>query len=109
MLRSPGFVARSARLLAELAPLARPRVELNARVGFEDPSDTGALLGWMYSGSVLGTWFQMRVEPDFRGEVLQGKISLVWKRNMASLAWPVLKFMLSPVVWRAVFRVRAHD
>ena len=108
LLFSPGFLARSARLTADLAALVPPRhFELDARVGFEDPADTGMLLGWLTARSVIGTRYRIHVEPDFLNDVLAGRLRISWSTNVATVTWPVLKFVASPIVWRAVWNYRA--
>lgn len=100
---SPGFARRAGRLIAELVARARPKsLELNVRAGFDDPSDTGALLGWLHCGPIGGVSRRIHIRPDFTAPVLAGTVHLIWKRNAASLLWPMLTFAASPVVWRAV-------
>ena len=108
MLCSRGFLERSARLIVELAKRVRPtRLEVTGRLGFDDPSDTGALMGWMHLGGVRREWCYIDITPDYTTEVLEGRLHLLWKRNAASLLWPALRFVASPVFWRAIGRYRA--
>ena len=109
LLLSPGFVARCVRLLGDLTAVARPRqLQLYAHVGFDDPSDTGALLGWMGAGWKRDKRHRIHIEPDFGHEVLTGRLHVNWSLSVARVTWPVLRFALSPVVWRAVRNYRAQ-
>jgi hypothetical protein len=107
---SPGFVRRCARLVRDLGSLAVPdQLHLRAQVGFEDPADTGILLGWLYA---LGTpelaanrW-TIQVEPRFTEPIVEGRLQLQWSRTIATIAWPLLTFVTSPAVWRAWNRAR---
>ena len=108
LLLSPGFVARTGRLLIDLAVLARPgQFELDARVGFDDPSDTGLFVGWLSFQPLDRAGLRIRIRPDFGAEVFAGRLRLGWSRSIATMTWPVLKYMASPVVWRAVRNYRA--
>lgn len=109
LLHTPGFTGRTARLIRELASLARPKqFDLNARVGFDDPSDTGVLLGCLNIGSIGGGAYRIHITPDFSDEVLEARLRARWSRSVATLVWPVLKYAASPVVWRAVRNYRAQ-
>ena len=108
LLLSPGFLARTTRLIIELSALIPPRHwELDARVGFEDPADTGMLLGWLTARSFLDRGYRIHVEPDFSESVLTGRVHVHWSTNVATMTWPLFRFVSSPVVWRAVRNYRA--
>jgi Protein of unknown function (DUF2953) len=108
VLRSPGVLRRCARLGAELLRRLWPdRIRIEARVGLDDPADTGMLVGWGYALHAFAPTRQgssFRLEPDFSGAVFMGRADLRWSRSMASLLWPVVTFLSSPVVWRAAIR-----
>ena len=109
--QSPGFVRRCLRFLGDLARLARPdRVSIHARVGFDDPADTGVFLGWLgASRGFAGTFARdtvIDIAPDFDGARIEGRADLVWSRSLAALLRPLVMFLLSPAVWRAAWRVR---
>jgi hypothetical protein len=110
VLESPGFFRRCARLLRELGHLAVPdRLQLRGQVGFEDPADTGVLLGWVYAVGArrpLANGWRIQLDPQFTEPILQGRLQLRWSRTIVSIAWPLLKFAVSPVVWRAWMRAR---
>ncbi len=99
---SPGFMRRLVRLAADLVRLTRPRsVYLRARLGFDDPSDTGMLLAWAY-GLQSAPWARViHIEPDFADEVAEGEMRVRWSRSLGALLWPFLTFCASPAVWRA--------
>jgi hypothetical protein len=109
-LRSPGFVRRCGRLVAGLAGVARPeRVSIRGRVGFEDPADTGLLFGLLFAATALcpaPAGWHIAIDPDFGDEGLEGQAELRWSRTVASVLWPVLRFVISPAVWRAAFSAR---
>ena len=66
-------------------------------------------LGWLYATSKVhdpGRQWIVSVEPEFSGEVIEGRANLRWSRSLGSVLWPVVTFLLSPVVWRAGLRVR---
>ncbi len=95
--------ARSARFLGDLLRALRPRdLRLQARIGLEDPADTGML--WAAMGP-LGGWLpcsDIRLEPDFEQERFQlqasGRIRLI----PLQVIWLALAFVLSPPIVRAV-------
>jgi hypothetical protein len=110
VLRSPGFVSRCTKLMKDVGRLALPgRLNIQGRVGFDDPADTGMFLGWLYAfpeaHGPRRAW-HVHVEPDFSGPVIEGSLLVAWSRSLASVGWPVLTFMTSPVVWRAWRRGR---
>ena len=109
-LGSPGFFRRCARLVRELGRLAVPdRLQLRGQVGFEDPADTGIFLGWLYglaASSPSSHGWSIQLEPQFAEAVVRGRLQLRWSRSIASVAWPLLTFVASPIVWRAWIRVR---
>ena len=108
LLFSPGFLPRSIRLVVEIASAARPReLDIYARLGFDDPSDTGMFLGCLSLGPITSGGYRIHVEPDFTDEVLAGRMRLRWTRSLAALLRPILTFMASPVVWRAIRNYRA--
>jgi hypothetical protein len=108
-LQSPGFARRCVRLVAALARLARPdRMTVRGRIGLDDPADTGLFLGWLVAvrGRLASRRAIVEIEPDFSGGVIEGRADLHWSRSLASVLWPLVTFLLSPVVWRAA--MRAH-
>jgi hypothetical protein len=91
-------------LVTELGQLALPdRLWIIGRLGFEDPSDTGVWLAWLYAIPARSTrrW-SVAVKPDFTRAVLEGTVRASWSRSLASLGWPVVTFALSPACWRAL-------
>jgi hypothetical protein len=113
VLRSPGFVSRCTKLMRDTGRLALPsRVSIQGRIGFEDPADTGSLLGWLYACRGFretDDGWRIDIGPDFSGPVLEGRFFVAWKRTPASVFWPLLTFLTSPVVWRAWKRGRTAD
>ena len=78
------------------------RLRLDARIGLDDPADTGRLWGLLWPMLALAptSTGSVRVQPDFSGEVLwidaEGQL---WLRPLAVLA-AVLAFLAAPAVWR---------
>jgi hypothetical protein len=104
-LTSPGLLRRVLRFAAGMARWIRPdRVRLRGRVGFDDPADTGMVLGWLCALRTVAPeahWLDARLQPEFGGEALAGRAVLRWSRSIASLLWLFVRFCASPVVWRA--------
>ena len=102
--RTPGFVARLLRLLADLFGLLLPAEAcIRIRVGLDDPSATGTLHGVACAIAAIpggGRW-DIQVEPDFSGPALHGTARLAWIARPGALAWPLCTFVAAPVVWRA--------
>lgn len=107
VLRTEGFVARVWRLLRDL--LQRIQVQdlsLEARIGLDDPADTGRL--WGFVGPLvavlpLPSAANVAIAPDFQAQTFEfsseGQIRLVPIR----LLWTALLFLLSPVTLRALY------
>ena len=98
VITSPGFMRRFVRLVSEELRLTRPRrFYLRARIGFDDPSDTGMFLGWIRALGVRSSSQAsvVRVDPDFTGPVVEGELRVLWLRSLASFVWPLSTF----VVW----------
>jgi hypothetical protein len=104
-LASPGLLRQVLRLAVAMSRFVRPdRVRARGRVGFDDPADTGMLLGWLsvllaVSSDAGGSY--VRIQPEFGGEVFEGRAELRWSRSLSSLAWPLARFIASPALWRA--------
>jgi len=100
----PGFPSRLWRLVIQIARQILPReVRVRARVGFDDPSDTGlffaATRGSSWAASRVG--WTIWIEPDFSGPVLEGDAHAGWSIRGVLLVWPLIAFLATPVVWRA--------
>jgi hypothetical protein len=103
-LRTPGFPRRCIRLIRELRHALRPRrVVVRARVGLDDPFETGMLAGAAAAGAVLRTpgAFDVEITPDFSDTALAGRADLSWSLRPAAVLWPIVSFLAAPVVWRA--------
>ena len=95
VITSPGFIRRFVRLVSEELRLTRPRrFYLRARIGFDDPSDTGMFLGWIHALGVRSSAQAsvVRVDPDFTGPVVEGEVRVTWIRSLASFVWPLATF-----------------
>lgn len=102
VVRSPTALRRAARLVIDLARLAKPEdVRINARIGFEDPAETGMMFGcWSAARLVCAGCCQ--VEPDFTAETLEARGRIRWRRSLASLLRPIVAFATSRELWRAL-------
>lgn len=95
VITSPGFIRRFVRFVSQEVRLIRPRrLSLRARIGFDDPSDTGMFLGWIHALGVRSSSQAsvVRVDPDFTGAVVEGELRVLWLRSLASFVWPLATF-----------------
>jgi hypothetical protein len=104
VLSTPGFITRTFRLFRDIGRQAWPRaVSLRARIGLDDPADTGALLGAWYGVTRIASsprW-NVRLEPDFTGRVIDFEGHAHWSVRPIAIIWPFVLFAGSPIVWRA--------
>jgi hypothetical protein len=101
---TPGFKERIGQFLLSSGRLAVPRsMTAHWRVGFEDPADTGTIVGTSLGLAEIwrGPAWQVAVEPDFSGPVLEGDAHVLWSVRPIAVLWPMLTLAGSPVVWRA--------
>jgi hypothetical protein len=105
LLRSEGFMAASATLLARLLRATHPRgLKVLVALGLDDPADTGQL--WAVLGPVSAVLWStsggaVTIEPDFsqpRATIAaRGRFALI----PGQLIWILLSFALSPTLLRA--------
>lgn len=103
-LRTPGFVARCARLVRELGrPLWPRRAVIRARIGLGDPYETGMLAGVLAAGAGVPRpdALDLEITPDFSEAILAVRAQLSWSLRPVRVLWPIATFVLAPVVWRA--------
>ena len=103
-LRTPGFLARCVRFLRELRHALWPRqAVIRARVGLDDPCETGMLAGVLAAGAGVPRphAFEVEITPDFSEAILVVRAQLSWSIRPARVLWPVATFVMAPVVWRA--------
>ena len=76
---------------------------IRARVGLDDPCDTGMLAGVLAAGAGVPRphAFDLEITPDFSEAILVVRAQLSWSLRPARVLWPVATFVLAPVVWRA--------
>ncbi len=106
MLQTEGFMGRLLQLARDLFRRIRIRdLSLDARLGLDDPADTGRLWGVVGSlAAMLPTSRAMRVsiQPDFAAEVFEyqgrGSISVIPIQVLVLL----LAFALAPATLRAL-------
>ena len=94
-LRTPGFPGRCAQLLREIRHALRPRQAIvRARIGLDDPFETGLLAGVLAATAGLSRprAFDLEITPDFSGAVVgprtRGLVTPASRRVMASLFIP---------------------
>ena len=101
---TPGFKERIGQFLLSSGRLAVPRsMTAHWRVGFEDPADTGMLVGaWI---GIAEMWrplaWQVAIEPDFSGSIVEGDAHVLWSVRPIAVLWPMVRLAGSPVMWRA--------
>lgn len=102
--RTPGFLARCAQLARELRRALWPQwAVIRARVGLDDPFETGLLAGVLAAGAAVPRphALDLEITPDFSQAVLVVQAQLSWSLRPVAVLWPVATFVLAPVVWRA--------
>ncbi|MEW5942782.1 MAG: DUF2953 domain-containing protein [Pseudomonadota bacterium] len=110
-LKSKGFLRRLLKLAIDLIKRIHVRrIVLHARIGLDDPADTGRL--WAVVGPVAGVLAIRRgadiaIEPDFAAAVFEvnaeGEVRVV----PIALIFVTLAFLLSPATLRAARTVLA--
>jgi hypothetical protein len=111
MLRTPGFVARAARLLPDLLRRTRiDRFHLRAEFGLDDPADTGRLYAAVapLCFAAAGSGLDVRCQPSFPDARLTGSCSVRLSVRPLSVLAVLSAFVLSPTVWRAVRNLRSR-
>jgi len=104
-LATPGFLARTRRLIAALGRQARPRhVWMRGRVGLDDPSDTGVVIGMLYglAPALPQLAGHVKIQADFSQPVFDVVAHARWSLRLMAVVWPMTTFLASPVVWRAM-------
>ncbi|MFN8058964.1 MAG: DUF2953 domain-containing protein [Vicinamibacterales bacterium] len=121
-IRTPGLARRASRLVAEILSACWPRrVDAEARMGLDDPADTGALFGVVAGplAMALGTagtvahahsgTMRVRVVPVFDASTLWAHVVATFRVRPVALVAPVATFLCSRPVRRAFwagFRAR---
>lgn len=107
VLRSPGFPRRVVRLLGALrARVHVRRLALTARLGLDDPADTGRLWGMMGPVAALAALpatARVAITPEFTGARFEldarGEVRVV----PAAILVTLVAFLLAPATLRAAF------
>ena len=107
ILRTPGFPARvllfGRHLLRAVSPQA---LDLEARMGLDDPADTGVLWGLLAPlphAVPLPRSARVRLEPDFAGGSLAVKLNARLRIVPLEVVVRTVQLLLSPRAWRAVW------
>ena len=80
-------------------------LRLRARVGLDDPADTGMLVGWaapLLAMALAAPPLDVHLEPDFAREILDGEARGELRAFPLLLLPPLLRFVLSPTTVRAL-------
>jgi hypothetical protein len=107
VLRNEGARAALLRLCMRVTGgLGLDRIELQARIGLDDPADTGLVFGAVGSVCALAAGPRLRLElvPDFDRPVLQWNMAVRARPRPLRLMTAVASFFTAPAViaaWRA--------
>jgi hypothetical protein len=107
ILRTKGLFKQIINLIKSLfSQLKLRELAVNLRIGLGNPPDTGmlfAVIGPTATFLNLPEQYQLRLQPSFADEaVFEGYLRGVLRLQPIGLAWPVLRFALSPVSFRIV-------
>lgn len=103
-LRTPGFLSRCAKLIREVRHTLRPRrAVVRARIGLDDPFETGMLAAVLAAGTPMprARALDLEITPDFSEAIAVAQAHLAWSLRPAVVLWPIATFLAAPVVWRA--------
>ena len=105
IIRTRGLIGNLKRFLKGLAGAIRvKRFRARLRMGLEDPADTGMAAGYLWS--MIGCLeslhpLDVRIEPSFHEEVLEGEVEGALRIWPALGVLPLLRFSLSRPMLRA--------
>jgi hypothetical protein len=106
--RTPGFLARLARLLPDLVRAVRwERAAVELEFGLDDPSDTGTVYGVLVPVLLLAEsrGYAVCCRPRFDEACLEGSASLAVRITPLRLVATVLAFVFSGPTLRAAYAV----
>ena len=89
-----------------LRHLIPTRFKIRGNYGFEDPSLTGKITGFICA---LPPRYQknIRLQPCFQEKCLDGEFVLKGRIRLGSLVWPVIKILVKPCTWKVYKKFRA--
>ena len=89
-----------------LRHLLPTRLKVRGNYGFEDPSLTGKITGVLCA---LPPRLQkdIRVQPHFQEECLDGEAVLQGRIRLGSLVWPAIKILVKPCTWKTYKKFKA--
>ena len=89
-----------------LRHLLPTHLKIRGNYGFEDPSLTGKITGFLCA---LPPRLRkdIRVQPHFQEECLDGEVVLQGRIRLGSLVWPVLKILIKPCTWKVYKKFKA--
>ncbi len=89
-----------------LRHLLPTRLKIRGNYGFEDPSLTGKITGFICA---LPARYQknIQVQPHFQEECLDGEVVLKGRICLGSLVWPVIKILVKPCTWKVYKKFKA--
>lgn len=107
IIRTEGLIGNLKRLLMGLPRALRVRrLKARLRMGFEDPADTGLAAGclWSMIGYLESHYpLDMRIEPSFCEEALEGEGEGALRIWPALVVLPLLRFLLSRPTLKATW------
>ena len=107
IIRTKGLIGNLKRLLMGLARALRVRhIKARLRMGFEDPADTGLAAGYLWSmiGYLESHYpLDMKIEPSFYEEALEGEGEGALRIWPALIVLPLLQFLLSRPTLKATW------
>lgn len=77
------------------------KFEVKGTVGFDDPSDTGKVLGAVYS-VIPFLPFDVSIDGNFDNRELKGNFYIKGRTNLWLLLFPVVRYVLTKPVWPLV-------
>ncbi len=89
-----------------LRHLIPTQLKIRGNYGFEDPSLTGKITGFICA---LPPRYQknIHVQPHFQEVCLDGEVVLKGRIRLGSLVWPVIKILVKPCTWKVYKKFRA--
>lgn len=110
MMRAKGFVAACRRFARRALRAVRLReLRAHGRVGLGDPADTGLAIGMLSPMLVLLSVpanSDVRLEPDFERERLEGEVALRLRLWPAVALGAAVLFLVTPATWRGLWAYR---
>ena len=107
ILRSKGLLKQFKDLVKDILSQFKIReLAVNCKLGLDNPADTGLLFAVIGPATLFLNFpsqYQLRVQPSFHDEaIFEGYLHGVLRLQPIRLVWPLIKFVFSLAVLRAV-------